>query len=83
MKKEKTDSPNPTKPSARKKAQVNETEVLSELDQPCWSVISFESRVGKNLSYAEARVLLEKLTGEKVSGLCIITDQAAERLSAK
>lgn len=56
---------------------------LSELDLPVWSVISFEKRVGKNLKYAQARELLEKFTGEKISGLCIITDEAAEKMSGE
>ena len=54
---------------------------LSELDAPVWSVISFEKRVGKNLKYADAAALLEKLVSEKISGLCIVTDEAAEKMS--
>lgn len=56
---------------------------LSELDEQIWSVISFEKRVGKNLKYSEAAELLKKLVGEKVSGLCVITDEAAEKMSGE
>ncbi len=54
-----------------------------ELDEPRWSVISFEKRIGKNLKYTGAAAMLEKLVGEKVSGLCIITDEAAEKMSGE
>lgn len=60
-----------------------ENNSLSELDAPIWSVISFEKRVGKNLNYADAAAMLKKLIGAKVSGLCIITDEAAEKMSGE
>lgn len=53
---------------------------LSELDMPVWSVISFEKRIGENLKYDDAAAMLEKLVGAKVSGLCIITNEAAEKM---
>jgi hypothetical protein len=67
-------------PAERK---VEDENPLSELDMPVWSVISFEKRIEKNLKYADAAALLEKLVGEKISGLCIITDEAAEKMSGE
>lgn len=54
--------------------------VLSELHQPIWSVVSFEKIMKNNLTYDKASKKLEKLQSEKVSGLCIITDEASDRL---
>ena len=58
-----------------------EEDFRSELEQPMWSVVTFEKRAAKNLTYAAAAEKLEKLKAEKVSGLCIITDEAAARLT--
>lgn len=55
----------------------------SELNEPCWSVVSFESVAVHGLTYAEARSWLEKLQKQKVSGLCIVTDEAASRFAGQ
>jgi hypothetical protein len=52
----------------------------SELDLPLWSVVSFSGVESTGLTYQEARKLLDKLESNKVAGLCIITDMAADRL---
>lgn len=54
--------------------------VLSELHQPIWSVVSFEEVIKNGLTYDEALNEMERLISEKVSGLCIITDEASARL---
>lgn len=54
-------------------------EELSELVQPIWSVISFEAVAVSGLTYQEAQIWLRKLKNQNVSGLCIITDEAASR----
>ncbi|MEO7658581.1 MAG: hypothetical protein ABIV48_03110 [Pyrinomonadaceae bacterium] len=51
-----------------------------ELDDPRWSVVSFERRLGGHLTYHEADVLRSELDSKNVSGLCIITDEAATRI---
>jgi hypothetical protein len=53
----------------------------SELNLPQWSVVSFEKSVAGNLTYAEAIEKLNELDAQKIAGLCIITDEAAERLN--
>jgi hypothetical protein len=58
-------------------------EPLRELVLPLWSVVSFEKREAKNLTYEEAEAKLAELEKRKVSGLCIITDAAAERMSTE
>lgn len=53
----------------------------SELSQASWSVISFEKLEGSALSYDEAILLLETLDQKGVAGLCITTDEAAQRIA--
>lgn len=59
---------------------ASERTFSSELTAPYWSLVSFETRVAKNLTYAEAAEKLNCLAAEKVPGLCIITDEAAGRI---
>jgi hypothetical protein len=55
---------------------------MSELQEQRWSVLSERGREAARLSYADAHALVRTLTGERVHGLCVITDEAAERLNA-
>jgi hypothetical protein len=57
------------------------THPLSELDAAIWSVISFDRCEAAGLTYAEAVQKLNELEANKVSGLCIVTDDAAERVA--
>jgi hypothetical protein len=52
----------------------------SELEMPIWSVVTFEKTTASGLTYDAAAEKLEKLKSEKVSGLCIVTDEAAARI---
>jgi hypothetical protein len=54
-----------------------ETKELSELR---WSVITFENCAVKGLTYEEAVEWCKKLYKQGLSGLCIVTDEAAERV---
>jgi hypothetical protein len=56
--------------------------ILSELDQPRWSVVSFERREASELSYRQAAALMKDLDSRGVAGLCIITDEAADRIKS-
>jgi hypothetical protein len=58
-------------------------EVRSDLDAAQWSVVSFRRREAGGLTYRQASELMEFLDGRGVYGLCIITDDAAVRYSAK
>jgi len=69
--------------AARKKTNKTETaakEFSSEINSALWSVVSFEKRIAKNLTYAEAAKKMKSLAAKKVSGLCIVTDEAAQRI---
>ena len=58
-------------------------ELVSEIDEPIWSVISFERCEASGLSYQQAAEKIRELEVLKVSGLCIVTDDAASRLSVR
>ena len=62
------------------KESENAESPIGELDTPIWSVISFERCEGSGLVYVEAVRNLNQLAAEHVSGLCIVTDDAAVRL---
>lgn len=51
-----------------------------ELDEPRWSVLSFEKQEAGGLTYAQASALMDELDSHGVAGLCTVTDEAAARL---
>ncbi|HJS52411.1 MAG TPA: hypothetical protein VJ781_10965 [Pyrinomonadaceae bacterium] len=55
----------------------------SELDEPVWSVISFERVEAEGLRYEEADRLLSELNDRGVPGLCVITNAAASRIKTQ
>ncbi len=67
----------------KKDANESPMETVNELKEPRWSVVTFEIRAAKNLTYKQAEQKLRELAEQKVSGLCIITDEAAERINKK
>lgn len=54
----------------------------SEFDAARWSVVSSEDCAASSLSYDEAARLVQKMSGS-ISGLCIVTNEAANRLYGK
>ena len=66
--------------AARKKSSGKKAQ--SELDKSVWSVITFETCAASSLTYAKAAEKLEKLKAENISGLCIVTDDAAARITS-
>ncbi len=53
---------------------------MSELNERRWAVLSERGREESGLSYDEAAGLIARLRGERLSGLCVISDEAASRL---
>ncbi|HEY0546450.1 MAG TPA: hypothetical protein VGC91_13820 [Pyrinomonadaceae bacterium] len=53
--------------------------VMSELSEEHWAVISGRGVEASGLSYDAAVILMRELDGEKIYGLCIVTDEAAGR----
>jgi hypothetical protein len=64
-------------------AAGTENDASSELNEPRWSVVSFESVAVRGLTYRDAKSWLEKLEKQNISGLCVVTDEAAARISEK
>jgi hypothetical protein len=56
-------------------------EIGSELDEPQWSVVSFEKHEAANLTYWDAAAKMNELDSNGIVGLCIVTDDAAGRMS--
>jgi hypothetical protein len=54
---------------------------MSELNEQSWAVLSERGCEAHGLNYNDAYLLLRALMREKISGLCIITDDAALRVS--
>lgn len=52
----------------------------SELNQPCWSVVTYKSVAVSHLTYEEASQWAEDLKKQGISGICVITDEAAARI---
>ena len=55
---------------------------MGELDEKRWAVISERGCEATRVVHAEALELVRRLKGEKLSGLCVITEQAASRLQS-
>ena len=80
-------------PGEAQKAEINETAeqeadvsaeaASSEMELPLWSIVTFEDVAVRGLSYEEALQWLEKLSKQNISGLCIVTDEAAARISER
>jgi hypothetical protein len=52
---------------------------MSELTEELWAVLSERGTEATALTYAQATEVMRSLLGEKVSGLSIITNDAARR----
>jgi hypothetical protein len=61
--------------------EVAEALFMGELNEQRWAVLSERGCEALGLSYNDAHLMLRALMREKVSGLCIITDDAARRAS--
>ncbi|MBA2440243.1 MAG: hypothetical protein H0V50_06165 [Thermoleophilaceae bacterium] len=55
----------------------------SELNDPRWSVISFEKSEATYLTYDEAALKSRELATDGISGLCIVTNEAAQKVKSK
>jgi hypothetical protein len=64
-------------------APATDENSASELREAVWSVVSFDKSEASNLTYAEAEQKMRELLEQKVSGLCIVTDETAARIAGK
>ena len=56
---------------------------MSELEEARWSVLSDRGCEASGLTHEDARKLVHRLGGEGRHGLCIVTDEAAQRMPSK
>ncbi len=58
-----------------------EPKVTSELEETRWSVVSFDRIEAGGLTYRQAAELMILLDSHKLTGLCIVPDEAASRMN--
>ena len=74
-------TPESNEPQTSESGTADSTEnAATELELPGWSIVTFEGVAMSGLTYEEARNWLDKLNEQKISGLCIVTDEAAARI---
>lgn len=62
--------------------ESDEPEVIgSDIEQPIWSVVSFDRVEAGSLTYSQATQLIDELDAKRVAGLCIVTDAAASHIA--
>jgi len=54
---------------------------MNELNQKLWAVKSERGRETSGVTYKAAAQLVQELSKQKIHGLCIITNEAAQRLT--
>jgi hypothetical protein len=59
---------------------IPERDWMSELSERRWAVQSERGSEAAGLTYEEAAALVRRLRGERMSGLCVITEEAARLL---
>ncbi|PYS52182.1 MAG: hypothetical protein DMF68_02240 [Acidobacteria bacterium] len=52
---------------------------MSELNEKLWAVLSERGCEATDMTYMDAHQLMRQLVRERVSGLCVVTDEAARR----
>jgi hypothetical protein len=62
---------------------VSIDDTASELNEPRWSVVSFDKREATGLTYTQAEAKMDELLGQRVYGLCIVTDSAGEKVASR
>jgi hypothetical protein len=58
-----------------------ELKVMSELEEPRWSVVSFDRIEAGGLTYRQAAELMILLDSHKLTGLCVVSDETASRMN--
>jgi hypothetical protein len=69
-----------TGPQRRAEPNFFESALMGELNEGRWAVMSERGCEALGLTYAAALELERRLKGERMGGLCVITDAAGRRL---
>jgi hypothetical protein len=67
-------------PQQQNEEAVDTVELENELNEPRWAVIGASDRTVRHLTYEQAVECRNVLDSEGIFGLCIVTDETAERL---
>ncbi len=54
-----------------------------ELNEPRWSVVTFDACAESGLTYDKALKKMKQLAAKKISGLCIVTDEVGQKVKLK
>ena len=54
-----------------------------ELNEPRWSIVSFDKLEADKLTYKQASDLMSVLDAHGISGLCIVTNEAASHIHCR
>jgi hypothetical protein len=76
---ERFDAPRSVAPEPDAEVKVKRS-TPCDLDEPRWSVVSFDQTEAGGLTYRQAALLQNELELNYVTGLCIVTDEAAKRI---
>lgn len=63
-----------------KPEQEEPVEETNDLREPFWAVIAFDGPIAKGLTYDEAMEKISGISEEKKPGLCVVTNEVAERM---
>ena len=61
--------------------EQSSTNDANELEEARWAVISFDRREGSALTYPQAVQLLDELDSRRITGLAIVSDEAAAHIN--
>lgn len=62
------------------KDETSDENLSSELNEPRWSVVTFDESAANHLTYAAAVQKMAEFEAAGLSGLCIVTDETAARI---
>ena len=63
-----------------KPEQEEPAEETNDLREPLWAVIAFDGPIATGLTYDEAMEKISAISEDKKPGLCVVTNEVAERM---
>lgn len=63
-----------------KSVQEEPEEKTNDLREPFWAVVAFDGPLAKGLTYDEAVGRIGEFSEEEKPGLCVVTNEVAERM---
>ncbi|MCO6509522.1 MAG: hypothetical protein J5I65_01910 [Aridibacter famidurans] len=63
-----------------KQTQEEPEEETNDLREPLWAVVAFDGAIAKGLTYDEAVGKIGEFSEDEKPGLCVVTNEVAERM---